>query len=146
MDPQPNILAGPLGASRRLALTVVVIVVVSCALLGAAGGARASARFYWVNHGSGAIAYANLDGRGGGTLDLGGIELERPEALTFDPTHDRFYVVNGGKGEVYRVGLDDGDAEPWETTGGTLYGASGGTTEGPTGTITCAIGTVAEGM
>ncbi len=75
-----------------------------CALYLALGavGAAAADRVYWTSYGTNAISYANLDGSGGGDVDVGGATIHQPSGIALNPAANRVYWTNYDK-----VGVTD---------------------------------------
>jgi hypothetical protein len=103
---------------------VAALVVAMTTLLWMASNARAAETIYWDNYRAepGTVSYSNLDGTGGGALNLSGITLEHPEGMTFDSATGRLYVASssGGatkKGEIVFAGVDGSGADVLPTPG-----------------------------
>jgi hypothetical protein len=113
------------GAFRRPAVFAAGIFVSALvAVLLMASGAKASELVYWDNYRSepGTVSVANIDGSGGGALNLTGITLEGPEGMDYDPVANRLYIASssGGptkKGEIVFVNLDGSGAGVLSTPG-----------------------------
>lgn len=89
-------------------------------------GARAQAAelVYWDNYGADpqTISGANIDGSGGGALNLTGIDLKGPEGMAFDSLTGRLYVAASSagpekKGEIDYVNVDGSGAGVFNTSG-----------------------------
>jgi hypothetical protein len=97
--------ARPLSGAAAAALSLAV-------LLLAGSKALAAELVYWDNFRDepATIAYANVDGSGGGALNLDGVEIRFPEGMAYDPVANRLYVANEGpamsEGEIAYVNLD----------------------------------------
>jgi DNA-binding beta-propeller fold protein YncE len=95
------------------------IALVSCALLGLAAHAHASETIYWDNYRAepATIAFANIDGAGGGLLNTAGVEIESPEGLAYDPQNGRIYVANSDEDQIDWVAVDGSGSGVLDTTG-----------------------------
>lgn len=78
---------------RTASLTAAVLAFVAVSVLWLAPGSRAAELVYWDNYGAGTVSSANIDGSGGGLLNLGVAELENPEGMAYDPVTNRLYVA-----------------------------------------------------
>lgn len=120
------------GDSRRLVVVSATIALAVFALLALAGRAQAVETLYWNNYSDDpdTIAFANIDGLGGGTLDLTGVELDGPEGMAVDPVTGRLYIatVDNGpdeKGQIVFANLSGG--------GGGVFTAPGAPVDEPEG-------------
>ncbi|HWP32843.1 MAG TPA: hypothetical protein VNL97_03750, partial [Solirubrobacterales bacterium] len=119
------------GTFRRIpALLSCVLAVAAAAMLWMASSAGAAELLYWDNYEEDNVAFANIDGSGGGPLNLAGVTLNDPEGMAFDSVTNRLYVAssNGGpgeKGEILFVNLDG--------TGAGVFSAPGAPVESPEG-------------
>ncbi len=86
-ETQLKLLVEPTGSRHRLTWLVGAIALVSCVLLGVSARAHASETIYWDNYGDepATLAFANIDGNGGGLLNTTAVEIESPEGLAYDP-------------------------------------------------------------
>ncbi|HEX2266297.1 MAG TPA: hypothetical protein VHH14_08440 [Solirubrobacterales bacterium] len=115
------------GDARRLAAVSATIVLAFLALLAFASRAEAET-LYWNNYGNDTLAFANVDGSGGGGLNLSGAELDAPEGMAYDTVTNRIYVSseNGGvDGEIVYVNLDGSGAGVLSTPGVTVDNPEG---------------------
>jgi hypothetical protein len=103
-----KLLAEPLGSRHRLTWLVGAIALVSCALLGLAAHAHASETVYWNNYDSSGVGFANIDGTGGGELELGKTVMDDPEGLAFDPANGRIYIASSANDQIVWVGIHGG--------------------------------------
>lgn len=120
------------GRSRRTipALGAAVASIVALALLLGATGARAAELVYWDNYGSGptteaaTIGFANVNGSGGGSLNLAGVEIFEPEGMAYDPVTNRLYIANEGpassEGQIAYVNLDGSGAGVFTAPGAVI--------------------------
>lgn len=76
-----------------------------------AGRAQAAELAYWSNFETNplSVSVANLDGSGGGALNLGGVRLGGVEGMAIDTVTNRLFAVSVGTGIVY-VNLDGSGA------------------------------------
>lgn len=102
---------------RHLAVASTALALVLVALLAIATRAEAAELLYWDNYDGDpdSISVANIDGSGGGALNLTGIGLDSPEGMAFDSATGRLYVANnsggpGGNGEIAFVNVDGSGA------------------------------------
>lgn len=109
----------PLGSGRRMAALACAIAFVSLALLGIATRARASETIYWENYEANptTIGFSNLDGTGGGVLDLASVEepgteveIMDPEGMAYDPASGRIYVASSDNDEIAWASTSGGGA------------------------------------
>lgn len=115
---------------RGPALGTLAIAVAMAALLWTASAARASETIYWDNYNENSLAYANIDGTGGGQLSLGGVELNNPEGTALDVAGNRLFAASasGGpesEGQIVFARLDG--------SGGGVFDAPGAEVEDPNG-------------
>jgi hypothetical protein len=122
------------------------ILAAAFAVLFLAPAAHAADRLYWSNFGSvpgtESIAWANLDGNGGGgTVDTTGATVAGPMGLTLDPAHGRIYWANWDAHmgtTISYANLDGSGAGDLDITGATIAGPHGlaiDPTDGPAGTL-----------
>jgi hypothetical protein len=85
---------------RGIAAALAVFGLALIALLAIATSAHASELLYWDNYSADpeSVSVANIDGSGGGVLNLAGAGLTDPEGMTFDSATGRLYVANLGSG------------------------------------------------
>jgi len=104
------------GSRRFTAFATGVLATVLAAMLLAVPGASAAELVYWDNYSGSpdSVAFANLDGSGGGALNLAGAEkFEDPEGMAYDPVTNRLYVPNEpgpGNGRITYINLDGSGA------------------------------------
>ncbi len=109
-------------ARRDRRLTAVVFASIALACLAAfafAARAQAAETLYWNNYGAGTIAFANIDGSGGGTPNVGAEEVESPEGLAYDSVTNRLFVPNEttGSGHITAINLDGSGASSFTAPG-----------------------------
>jgi DNA-binding beta-propeller fold protein YncE len=84
-----------------------------------ASSADASDRVYWANDGLSSdarIAYAHLDGSGGGHLDTGGAPSGSPRGVAIDVGSGRAYWTNRLQNQIAHASLDGGGSSSPLTT------------------------------
>jgi hypothetical protein len=109
---------------RRLAVAFASLALAFAAVFAVAARAQASELIYWDNYGAKppTISVANIDGSGGGLLNLTGIDLKGPEGMAIDTVTGRLFVAdpNGGadkKGQIQFVNLNGSGAGVFSATG-----------------------------
>lgn len=122
------------GSPRRaLAVFASILAIALAAVLWAAAGARAAEFVYWNNYSGDpdTIAFAGIDGSGGGVLNASGApQIESPEGMAYDPVTNRLFVANSGgtpKGQITAINLDG--------SGATAFTAPGAPIEEPEGVV-----------
>jgi hypothetical protein len=118
------------------------IVVALVSLLAFAQLARSAELIYWNNYGPTpqTISVANIDGSGGGALNLTGATLVDPEGMAIDTTTGRLYVASSsggasGNGEIMFVNLDGSGAGVFSVAGAPVDEPYGVVTDPSTRTI-----------
>jgi len=111
-------------------LFAVGMAVVSAMLLWALPAAQASETVYWSNYSSDSLAFANLDGSGGGNFDTAGQAVKGSEGLAIDSATGRLYWSNfssgpGNTGAIRYAGLGGGDGGQLNTGTATVNEPSG---------------------
>lgn len=112
------------GRSRRAAALAAACVAAVAVFCWAAAVASAAETVYWNNYESNGIAYANVDGSGGGQLNLSGVELEDPEGMAYDSVTNRIYVTSA-KDQILYVNLDGSGAGILNTAGAKVESPEG---------------------
>src|SRR5690242_10562383 len=108
---------------RLLAVgTALIALAVFAALaLAVASRAQAAELLYWDNYGANPdnVAVANIDGSGGGILNLGTAKIEGPEGMAYDTASNRLFVANeeGTTGQILAINLDGSGATPFTAPG-----------------------------
>jgi DNA-binding beta-propeller fold protein YncE len=126
---------------RDVVLGSAALVVLLAALLGLAARAQAAETLYWDNYGAGAnpdnVASANIDGTGGGLLNLGTQGLEAPEGMAYDTVTNRLFVANeeGAIGQILAINVDGSGAAPFTAPGAPIAEPEGVTVDPTTRTI-----------
>jgi DNA-binding beta-propeller fold protein YncE len=114
-----SVVITPRSTGRHVAVLATASALVLLALLAIAGRAQAAETLYWDNFSANpdSISFANIDGNGGGALNLGAIELENPEGMALDPATSRLFVANAGKNQIDFVNLDGSGAGVFNAPG-----------------------------
>jgi DNA-binding beta-propeller fold protein YncE len=101
---------------------VIVLALIGVLALGATAGA--SELVYWNNYGADPdnVAFAGMDGGGGGVLNTGSQVVEGPEGMAYDTAGNRLFVTNetGTNGQVLAINLDGSGAAPFTAPGATI--------------------------
>jgi DNA-binding beta-propeller fold protein YncE len=102
---------------RYFAVGLAAFTLALLALLALTTRAQAAELLYWDNYSAEpqSISVANIDGSGGGALNLTGVTLDDPEGMAFDSATGRLYVASssggpGEKGEIVFVNVDGSGA------------------------------------
>jgi hypothetical protein len=90
--------------------------------------ARTADRIYWTDETESAIAFANLDGSGGGELSISGTTVSAPEGVAIDAAAGRLYWVNYSGPDPQRVSFAKLDG-----SGGADLNTAGATVDSPYG-------------
>jgi hypothetical protein len=108
---------------RTFAVLTGILVAAFAATLWMASSARAAELVYWDNY-SGtpdSVGFANLDGSGGGALNLAGVsEFKSPEGMAYDPVTNRLFAANEGgpgEGQITAINLDGSGAGSFTAPG-----------------------------
>jgi hypothetical protein len=106
------------------------IAVFSAMLLWALPAAQASETIYWSNYSTDSLAFANLDGGGGGGFDTAGQAVKGSEGLAIDSATGRLYWSNfssgpGDTGAIRYAGLGGGDGGQLNVGAATVNEPSG---------------------
>jgi DNA-binding beta-propeller fold protein YncE len=79
-------------------------------------------RVYWANNSANTIAYANLDGTGGGgTVNTTGATTDYPEGLALDVAGGRVYWANDQGGKISFANLDGSGGGDIDTSGASPF-------------------------
>lgn len=121
------------GVPRRIIAGAGILAFILVAMLRLAASAHATELLYWDNYNGepiDSISVANLDGSGGGEVNLTGIALKSPEGMAYDTVSNRLFVANsaGGpkeEGQIDYVNLDG--------SGAGVFSAPGAPVETPEG-------------
>lgn len=131
--------AEPLGPGRRIALLTAAATIAMLAALATAARAQATENVYWDNFDAepfAGIAFANVDGSGGGALNVNGTEIEQPEGMAFDPANGRIYITAQEEPErIYWVSVDGSGGGVLDTSGARVENPQGVTVDLKTQTV-----------
>jgi hypothetical protein len=109
------------GVPRRTsAVSAGILAVVFAALLWLSSSAQASELVYWDNYGYDPdnVSFANIDGSGGGVLNLGAASITGPEGMAYDSVTNRLFVADEtGKGQILAINLDGSGAAAFTAPG-----------------------------
>jgi hypothetical protein len=121
---------------RRIATVSATIALALIALLAVAAHAQAAELVYWDNYGDDpdTVGFANIDGSGGGTLPLGGQELEDPEGMAYDTVTNRLFVTSDND-KIIAINLDGSGATAFSAPGAPIKDPEGITLDPATRTI-----------
>ena len=113
---------GMLDIGRRLPVIAGALTLAMFAVLALAARAQATETIYWDNYSASpaSIGFANIDGTGGGALNLSGAEIKDPEGMAFDSANGRIYVASPGTGvdgQIIWVSADGSGAGVLDTGG-----------------------------
>lgn len=129
------------GISRRTSATGAGILAIAlAALLWMASSAQAAELLYWNNYEENTIAFANLDGTGGGPLNLTGSVIENPEGMAIDTATNRLFVASAGEskktvGHITAINLDGSGAATFSPPGAPVDVPEGVVVDPATGMI-----------
>jgi len=81
--------------------------------------------------------FGNIDGSGGGLLNLGANKLEGPEGMAYDTASNRLFVANeeGASGQILAINLDGSGSTPFTAPGAPIEEPEGVAVDPTTGTI-----------
>jgi DNA-binding beta-propeller fold protein YncE len=104
---------------RLVAVGFASIALAFIAVFAFAARAQAAETLYWNNYGSGSVAFSNIDGSGGGALNVGSEVVQSPEGLAYDTLTNRLFVPNedGGNGHITAINLDGSGASSFTAPG-----------------------------
>lgn len=104
---------------RLVAVASVSIALAFVAVLAFAARSQAAETIYWNNYGASTVAFANIDGSGGGMLNLGSEKVQSPEGLAYDTVTNRLFVPNEdeGTGHITAINLDGSGASSFTAPG-----------------------------
>jgi hypothetical protein len=124
---------------RLIALGSASITLAFVVLFAFAARAQAAEFLYWDNYGYNPdnVAFANVDGSGGGLLNLGSSEIVSPEGMAYDTASNRLFVANeaGTSGQILAINLDGSGATPFTAPGAPIEEPEGVAVDPTTGTI-----------
>lgn len=124
---------------RHSALGFASIAVAIASAFAFAARAQAAETLYWNNFGASpqTVASANIDGSGGGLLNLGGQKVSDPEGMAYDTATNRLFVANeeGTSGQILAINLDGSGATPFTAPGAPIDEPEGVAVDPVSGTI-----------
>ncbi|MDQ3726405.1 MAG: PKD domain-containing protein [Actinomycetota bacterium] len=129
------------GANWRVVATGLSLITLALVALAAfAARAQAAETIYWNNYGDNpdTIGFANIDGSGGGELNLSGIALEGPEGMAYDSVTNRLFVAadsSGTDGQIIAVNADGSGASVFTAPGAPVNEPEGITLDPATRTV-----------
>lgn len=111
----------PNGIPRRNSAAGILAIALA-ALLWMASAAQGAELLYWNNYEENTIAFANIDGTGGGALNLAGSAIENPEGMAIDTATNRLFVASAGEssknvGHITAINLDGSGAVTFSPPG-----------------------------
>lgn len=95
-------------------------------LLVPASIAQGAELLYWDNFGNGSVSFADINGRGGGSLNLSGIALQTPEGMAYDSATGRLFIADsgnepGGIPKIVAVNVDGTGAAVFDPSGNSTF-------------------------
>lgn len=107
--------------SRPFAVVSASIVLAIVAVLAFAVRAQASETIFWDNYTADPdnVAFADINGSGGGVLNIGTASIVSPEGMAYDTVTNRLFVANeaGTTGQILAINLDGSGATPFIAPG-----------------------------
>jgi hypothetical protein len=102
-------------APRYVILSAAAAALAIFAFCALAVRAQAAETVYWDNYSSNpdTVGFANIDGNGGGILNLGGVVIDGPEGMAYDSVTNRLFVANEEgpvDGQITFINLDGSGA------------------------------------
>ncbi len=112
---------------RLVAMGSALIALALVAVFAFAARAQAAETLYWNNYGSGTVAFAGIDGSGGGLLNLGSEEVKQPEGMAYDTVTNRLFIPSedAGSGHIVAINLDGSGASSFTAPGAPIDGPEG---------------------
>lgn len=123
---------------RFVATGSALITLALLALLAFAGRAQAAETLFWDNYSADPdnVAFANIDGGGGGVLNLGTAGIVGPEGMAYDTVTNRLFVADEtGAGQILAINLDGSGAFPFTAPGAPIEEPEGVTVDPASRTI-----------
>src|SRR5689334_12475222 len=106
---------------RLFAAVFASIALALIAMLAFASRAEAAETLYWDNYGDNpdTLAFANIDGTGGGQLNTGTEPVDSPEGMAYDSVTNRLFVTTGTGGDrhILAVNLNGSGASVFTAAG-----------------------------
>lgn len=118
---------------RRSAVLAGFLGVAIAALLAFTSAARAAELLYWNNYGANQIAGANVDGTGGGLVNIGAAGVLSPEGMAIDTAGGRLFVASAGETGVNEKGFIS--AINLNGTGASVFAPPGAPVDVPEGIV-----------
>jgi hypothetical protein len=121
-----NLVSERRGTERLIVLASATIALACIALLAVVGQARAAETVYWNNYSATpeTIAFSDITGSGGGTLNLGSSTVSNPEGMAYDSVTNRLFVANeggaGAGGQITAINLDGSGAAAFTAPGAVI--------------------------
>jgi DNA-binding beta-propeller fold protein YncE len=119
-----SLVSGRRAPRRQVAVVLAVFALAFVGLFAIATSAHASELLYWDNYSADpdSVSVANIDGSGGGSLNLAGVELNGPEGMAYDSATGRLYVATlgrglGDSGQVVFINVDGSGAGVFSVPG-----------------------------
>lgn len=114
---------------RPLAVGSALIALAFVALFAFASRAQAGELLYWDNYDANTVSFANIDGSGGGPLNLAGATLQEPEGMAYDAATNRLYIASSSEGvsngTIVYVNLDGSGAGVFTAPGAPIENPEG---------------------
>jgi DNA-binding beta-propeller fold protein YncE len=124
---------------RPFAVGSALIALAFVVLLAFSARAQAAETIYWNNYEGNPdnVAFANIDGTGGGLLSLGGQELEAPEGMAYDTVTNRLFVASAGisSNKILAINLDGSGSSSFTAPGAPIETPEGVAVDPVTRTI-----------
>jgi hypothetical protein len=124
---------------RRFATVSASIALALVALFALTARAQATENLYWDNYGDNpdTLAFANIDGSGGGQLNTGSEPIESPEGMAYDTVTNRLFVTtgSGASRHILAVNLDGSGASIFAPPGAPVAEPEGVAVDPATRTI-----------
>jgi DNA-binding beta-propeller fold protein YncE len=135
-----NFVSARRGHRQQLAMGSALIALAFVVVLALAARAQAAETIYWDNfdnEGPTNVAFANIDGTGGGILDASGRVIAAPEGMAYDTVTNRLFVANEGTstGEITAIDLGAGGASAFTAPGAPIEEPEGIAVDPATRTI-----------
>ncbi|MDX6622667.1 MAG: hypothetical protein QOE75_599 [Solirubrobacterales bacterium] len=113
----------------RIAVAAALALAALAAALCFAARSQAAETVYWNNYSADpdSIAFAGIDGAGGGPLNLGTATLSGPEGMAYDTVTNRLFVASSSDDRIVALNLDG--------SGGADFSAPGALIDSPQGLV-----------
>jgi hypothetical protein len=114
-------ITGSVTSRRTVNACATILALALSAVLWIASSAHAAELVYWDNYEENTVAFANIDGTGGGPLNLAGSALQNPEGMAIDSVTGRLFVASSGEGgnagHITVINLDGSGATSFSPPG-----------------------------